>query len=212
LGPNISFNYTAGIQVDATQAIIANNVIYRTSAGLATDSVDNTHNAIRLGWATGAPSSTIVGNTMIVSRDVVAYQNFFIAYAATSTGHGILANNIMIAETAPAKIDYQNYAPSDATVTVYNNAFGPNTAIQMPTIATDPISTLNGYAWADANYFTNTPGLDSRTQWFSTLAGSDAGIKTGGSAAHLGDLDLQRDINSMLRTDPVSIGAYEMNL
>ncbi|OHD79937.1 MAG: hypothetical protein A3J97_00405 [Spirochaetes bacterium RIFOXYC1_FULL_54_7] len=211
LGPNISANSSNAIQVDAIQAIIANNVTYRTSAGLATDSDGNTHYAIKLGTATGAPSSTIVGNTLVVDRVVSAYQNFFIQYVPPSAGHGVVANNLMIAETATAKIDYQNYPPSDATVTVFNNAFGPNTAIQMPAIVTDPISTLNGYAWADANYYIDVHGLDTRAQWFSTLAASHVDILTGGSNAYLGDPDLNIDKNNDPRSNPVSIGAYEVN-
>jgi hypothetical protein len=211
LGPNVSTNDSNAIQVDATPAIIASNVTYRTSAGLATDNDGNFHYAIKLGWATGAPSSTIFGNTLVVSRVATANQNFFIGYAATSTGHGTVANNLLIAETAQARIDYQGSEPSIATVTVANNAFGPNTAFQMPTIVTNPISTLNGYAWALDNYYIDVPAIGNRAQWFSTLPTSHADILSGGSAAYLGNPDLNKDVNAINRTNPVSIGAYEVD-
>ena len=210
LGPNISTNYTAGIQVDATQAIIANNVIYRTSAGLATDSDANYHSALKFGTGAVAASSTIVGNTLIVDRIVTATENYFIQYASLSSAYGIVANNLMIAETAPAMIDYQG--SSMATLVLFNNAFGPNTSVlASAVIGTDPITTLNGNAWADANYYIDVHGLDTRDFWFSTLAGSHVDIRTGGSNTYLGDPDLNKDINAATRSDPVTIGAYEVD-
>ena len=212
LGPNVSTtNYTAGIQVDATQAIIANNVIFRTSAGLATDSDANSHYALKFGAGAVAASSTIVGNTLIVDRLLTATQNYFIQYAPPSSAHGIVANNLMISPTASTMIDYQNNAPSDLAVTVFNNAFGPNTAIQMPAIVTNPISTLNGYAWADANYYIDVHGISGPIDWFLTLPTSHVDIRTGGSNTYLGDPELERDKNGAVRTDPVSIGAYEVD-